>query len=287
MASMIDTTFPADDVEVSKTDFRAQLAVIKTEIEALQAGGLGDIVGTSLSINGSAAMTAILDEDNLASDSAAALATQQSIKAYVDAQVTAQDLVFAADSGTGAVDLDSQSLTITGGTGINTSATGQAATVAIDSTVTTNTDTQTLTNKTITDAVGTIQTVEVTVNQSEVAAAASKTLLASTGKTYKIRDIFLEGSGTNFSGGSGDRNLTVSDGTTTWSILPASTLQALKTARWGQQQGWGGVETIPFPTSATALTTASAADIVAQYSGGTADYTAGELKLIILAERTS
>ena len=283
MASMIDTTFPADDVEVSKTDFRAQLAVIKTEIEALQAGGLGDIVGTSLSINGSAAMTAILDEDNLASDSAAALATQQSIKAYVDAQ----DLDFVADSGTGAVDLGSQSLTIIGGTGIDTSATGQAATVAIDSTVTTNTGTQTLTNKTITDAVGTIQTVEVTVNQSEVAAAASKTLLASTGKTYKIRDIFLEGSGTNFSGGSGDRNLTVSDGTTTWSILPASTLQALKTARWGQQQGWGGVETIPFPTSATALTTASAADIVAQYSGGTADYTAGELKLIILAERTS
>ena len=36
--------------------------------------------------------TAILDEDNMASDSATKLATQQSIKAYVDAQVTAQDL---------------------------------------------------------------------------------------------------------------------------------------------------------------------------------------------------
>ena len=39
------------------------------------------------------------DEDNLASNSASHLATQQSIKAYVDAQVTAQDLDFIADSG--------------------------------------------------------------------------------------------------------------------------------------------------------------------------------------------
>ena len=31
----------------------------------------------------------ILDEDNMASDSATALATQQSIKAYVDSQTTA------------------------------------------------------------------------------------------------------------------------------------------------------------------------------------------------------
>ena len=36
-------------------------------------------------------VTDILDEDTLSSDSATALATQQSIKAYVDAQVTAQD----------------------------------------------------------------------------------------------------------------------------------------------------------------------------------------------------
>ena len=33
----------------------------------------------------------ILDQDTLSSDSATSLATQQSIKAYVDAQVTAQD----------------------------------------------------------------------------------------------------------------------------------------------------------------------------------------------------
>jgi hypothetical protein len=40
---------------------------------------------------GAVSVTAILDEDNMASDSATALATQQSIKAYVDAQVGANN----------------------------------------------------------------------------------------------------------------------------------------------------------------------------------------------------
>lgn len=86
---------------------------------------------------GSVSVTAILDEDNMSSDSATALATQQSIKAYVDSQVTAQDLDFAGDSGTGAVDLDSQSLTIAGTANeIETSASGQTLTVGMPSAVT-------------------------------------------------------------------------------------------------------------------------------------------------------
>ena len=93
----------------------------------------------------------ILDEDTMTSDSATALATQQSIKAYVDAQVTAQDLDFQADTG-GAlnIDLDSETLTLTGGTGIDTAGSGNTVTFAIDSTVATLTGTQTLTNKTLT-----------------------------------------------------------------------------------------------------------------------------------------
>jgi len=96
-------------------------------------------------------VTDILDEDTMSSDSATALATQQSIKAYVDAQVTAQDLDFQADTG-GAlnIDLDSETLTFTGGTGIDTSGSGNAVTFAIDSTVATLTGSQTLTNKTLT-----------------------------------------------------------------------------------------------------------------------------------------
>jgi hypothetical protein len=89
---------------------------------------------------GSVSVTAILDEDNMASDSATALATQQSIKAYVDAQVTAQDLDFAGDSGTGAVDLDSQTFTVAGTTDqITTSASGQTITVSLPATIATTT----------------------------------------------------------------------------------------------------------------------------------------------------
>src|SRR6056300_866293 len=109
---------------------------------------------TSAVLNTGVSGTAILDEDNMASDSATQLATQQSIKAYVDAEVGAQDLDFQAGSG-GAltIDLDSEVLTFTGGTGIDTSGSGNAVTFAIDSTVTTLTGSQTLTNKTLTSPV--------------------------------------------------------------------------------------------------------------------------------------
>ena len=96
-------------------------------------------------------VTDILDEDNMSSNSASALATQQSIKAYVDTQLTAEDLDFQADTGGAlSIDLDSETLTFTGGTGIDTSGSGNAVTFAIDSTVTTLTGSQTLTNKTLT-----------------------------------------------------------------------------------------------------------------------------------------
>ncbi len=109
---------------------------------------------TSAVLNGTISGTSIKDEDNMSSDSATHLATQQSIKAYVDATVTAQDLDFAGDSG-GAqnVDLDSQSLTVEGGTGVDTTSSAQKISIAIDSTVATLTGSQTLTNKTLTSPV--------------------------------------------------------------------------------------------------------------------------------------
>lgn len=80
----------------------------------------------------------LVDEDNMASDSAVKVPSQQSVKAYVDAQLTAQDVDFAGDSGTGAVDLDSQSLTISGTANeIVTSASGQTLTIGLPTNVTT------------------------------------------------------------------------------------------------------------------------------------------------------
>jgi hypothetical protein len=104
---------------------------------------------TSGVFNTAVSGSAVKDEDNMSSNSATAVATQQSIKAYVDAQTTAQDLDFLGDSGGAlAIDLDSETLTFAGGTAIATSATGNAVTMAIDNTVATLTGSQTLTNKT-------------------------------------------------------------------------------------------------------------------------------------------
>ena len=108
---------------------------------------------TSAVLNTAVSGSAILDEDNMASDSATQLATQQSIKAYVDSQNTAQDLDLTTDSGTIDVALGTETLTVSGGTGIDSSATGTTVTLAIDSTVATLTGSQTLTNKTLTSPV--------------------------------------------------------------------------------------------------------------------------------------
>ena len=68
----------------------------------------------------------------MAANSATALASQQSIKAYVDTQITAEDLDFSGDSGTGAVDLDSQTLAISGtASEIKTVASGQTLTISL------------------------------------------------------------------------------------------------------------------------------------------------------------
>ena len=90
-------------------------------------------VGTQLAGQTLVGITTILDEDNMASNSAAALVTQQSIKAYVDAQVTASDLDFQGDSGGAqSVDLDSQTFTIAGTANeIETSGSGQILTVGL------------------------------------------------------------------------------------------------------------------------------------------------------------
>ena len=117
---------------------------------------------TSLSFSSGSTVASILDEDNLSSDSATALATQQSIKAYVDSQVTAQDLDFQADSGgVLSIDLDSETFTLNGGTGITTVGAENTVSFSIDSTVATLIGSQTLTNKTIDLDNNTVSNIEV------------------------------------------------------------------------------------------------------------------------------
>ena len=98
------------------------------------AGGVkfGAVEGSSFS-DGTISGVTFVDEDNFASNSATKVPTQQSVKAYVDAQITAQDLDFQGDSGGAlSIDLDSETLDIAGGTGISTSGSSNTLTVALD-----------------------------------------------------------------------------------------------------------------------------------------------------------
>ena len=84
--------------------------------------------------DGTITATAFVDEDNMSSNSATLIPTQQSVKAYVDAQLTASDLDAAGDSGTIDIDLDSETFTVAGGTGITTAASGTTITATLDDT---------------------------------------------------------------------------------------------------------------------------------------------------------
>ena len=114
-------------------------------------GSLTGVVGVTASgtvqfgslSDGSITVTAFVDEDNMASDSATLIPTQQSVKAYVDAQVatvnTGNTLAFTDDGDTGslAIDFDTETLKIAGGTGLTTSGSGNTLTVTLDDTAVT------------------------------------------------------------------------------------------------------------------------------------------------------
>jgi hypothetical protein len=122
----------------------AQAAITGTTI----AGTTGTF-STSLALASGATVTGI--DNGALGSSATLLATQGAIKTYVDAVATASDLDFQGDSGGAlSIDLDSETLDIAGGTGIDTVGGTNTLTVNIDSTVATLAGSQTLTNKTLT-----------------------------------------------------------------------------------------------------------------------------------------
>ena len=149
-----------DGAIVPVTDDDVDLGAVGAEFKNLYIDGTANI--DSFVLGTSTAVTSVDTDLTSVSASDDTLASAKAIKTYVDAQVTAQDLDFQADTG-GAlnIDLDSETLTLTGGTGIDTAGSGNTVTFAIDSTVATLTGTQTLTNKTINADNNTVTNLEV------------------------------------------------------------------------------------------------------------------------------
>ena len=233
----------------SSVDGRLNIAAdtdIVVATTTLDVNANADISGT-LKVGSGATVSTILDEDNFATNSATALATQQSIKAYVDAVTTTlnqQDLDLQGDTG-GAldVDLDSESLTIAGGTLISTAGSGNTVTINADASVLTDSNTKTLTNKTI-DANGTgnsitnievadfasgvVDTALASVSGSDdtlASAKAIKSYVDTQVATVPTGDITAVVAGTGLSGGatSGSATLNIDTGTT----VDLTTSQAL------------------------------------------------------------
>ena len=111
----------------------------ETGITATYQDGDGTIdLAVSISASEVAAGTLVTESEGIGSnDNDTTIPTSAAVKDYVDTNITAQDLDVAGDSGTAAVDLDSQSLTVAGTTNeIETSASGQTVTIGLPNNVT-------------------------------------------------------------------------------------------------------------------------------------------------------
>jgi len=86
----------------------------------------------SLVVGSSTAVTSVDTDLSSVAGTDTTLASAKAIKTYVDAQITAEDLDITTDSGTIAIDLDSETFTIAGGTGISTSAASNTVTITSD-----------------------------------------------------------------------------------------------------------------------------------------------------------
>ena len=98
---------------------------------------------------------------------------------------------------------------------------------------------------------------------------------------YTISNIYLNFGGTNFAGG--DRDLILTDGITIYTKILAATLLSLP-----NNENWGSAS-VPFPASAAISTPTGTGNngVYWEYTGGTTDYTSGEVLMTVVYARVT
>lgn len=121
-----------------------------------------------------------------------------------------------------------------------------------------------------------------TVTSADLAGAISRPLIKAqfASETWRVVDIRVLVTAA-FAGGSGNRLLSITDGTATYTAIPAASLGTANL-----QANWGATD-VPFPATAAhqVQLTAAGINLSAKYSGGSADYTTGSITITVTAQR--
>ena len=136
-ADVVDGSNIADDSIDSEHLADGSIDPAHFAADAVNAAALASNAVVFASVDGAAVITSV---ETVASNSTSDVTfpTTKAVFDYVSAIDVDDALALAGDSGTGSIDLDTQSLTVTGGTGVTSTASGQAITLDIGQDVSTS-----------------------------------------------------------------------------------------------------------------------------------------------------
>jgi hypothetical protein len=222
-------------------------------------------VGSNFTISNTTAIASIVDEDDMSSDSATALATQQSIKAYVDSQTSAAGVLTVIDDSSSAVSVTiaDDDLKIAGGANVTTSSSGDTLTVALDAALTGLTSVQIDSlnlqdNEITTDSNADLILAPGGTGDINLTAGADVNLPANIGLTFGDDGEKIEGDGTDLTiNSSGVLNLTATGNTAVTNNLTVG----------GTIQSTGAIGVGDINISTAGITTDSNADLHITPSG--------------------